>query len=361
MTAVAADPAARPARWSRRRASWRSSRSASGSPCCSAPTGCSARPPTTTACTTRRRPPSCTAAGPTPTSCSCSRPAIVLAARAVRARSARSLGDPVGVVVARLVWIGIGAAGCALVAVLAGRRSLAGRARRGRVRGLLLPARLRGAQHPARAARDPPAARRAAGGGARRSPRAARRRRGARRPQRRREDLVRRARCSCSLVLARHRLRFLLGAVAAAALVAAPFLIRGARGDGAAGAARPARPAAAAGRTRSRAGSSCSPARGTWAAPTDVPRRGRARRSRSWSRCSSSPPRSSPGRSPIGRRAVAAARRDHRRAAREPVVLRPLRRVHGAVDRRSCSASRRGRVRRAAPRPGPRRRRRPRC
>uniref|UniRef100_UPI0035CB344B glycosyltransferase 87 family protein n=1 Tax=uncultured Amnibacterium sp. TaxID=1631851 RepID=UPI0035CB344B len=33
-------------------------------------------------------------------------------------------GDPAGVIAARLVWIGIGAASCALIAVLAGRRSL---------------------------------------------------------------------------------------------------------------------------------------------------------------------------------------------------------------------------------------------
>jgi hypothetical protein len=49
-------------------------------------------------------------------------PAIVLALAPVAALGSL-LGDPAGVIVARLVWIGIGAANCALVAGIAGRRS----------------------------------------------------------------------------------------------------------------------------------------------------------------------------------------------------------------------------------------------
>jgi alpha-1,2-mannosyltransferase len=50
-------------------------------------------------------------------------PPAVLLAGAPFAALGGIAGDPTGVVVARLVWIGVGAANCALVAILAGRRS----------------------------------------------------------------------------------------------------------------------------------------------------------------------------------------------------------------------------------------------
>ena len=50
-------------------------------------------------------------------------PAIVVAIAPLAALGS-VVGDPTAVVIARMVWIGIGAANCALVAVLAGRRSL---------------------------------------------------------------------------------------------------------------------------------------------------------------------------------------------------------------------------------------------
>jgi len=49
-------------------------------------------------------------------------PAVLLAGAPFAALGAAA-GDPTGVLVARLVWIGIGATNCALVAVVAGRRS----------------------------------------------------------------------------------------------------------------------------------------------------------------------------------------------------------------------------------------------
>ncbi len=49
-------------------------------------------------------------------------PAVVLAGAPFAAIGA-AVGDPTGVLTARLAWIGVGAANCALVAVLAGRRS----------------------------------------------------------------------------------------------------------------------------------------------------------------------------------------------------------------------------------------------
>jgi alpha-1,2-mannosyltransferase len=51
-------------------------------------------------------------------------PPAVVVAGAPFAALGSLVGDPTAVVIARLVWIGIGAASCALVAVLAGRRSL---------------------------------------------------------------------------------------------------------------------------------------------------------------------------------------------------------------------------------------------
>ena len=150
-------------------------------------------------------------------------PGIVLALAPFGALGAL-VGDPAAVVVARLVWIGIGGAGCALVAVLAGRRSIPA----GLVAGagaaclhplafgerstlieplgtlLLLVALLVGDRGGRRAA------------------------------------VIAGAVAGLSLdlkiwyvvpvlvllLLARHRLRFLLGAVVAAAVVALPFLLR---------------------------------------------------------------------------------------------------------------------------------------
>jgi alpha-1,2-mannosyltransferase len=51
-------------------------------------------------------------------------PPAILLVGAPSAALGALLGDPAGVVIARLAWIGIGASGCALVAGIAGRRSL---------------------------------------------------------------------------------------------------------------------------------------------------------------------------------------------------------------------------------------------
>lgn len=133
-------------------------------------------------------------------------------------------GDPVGVVAARLAWIGMGAAGCALVAVLAGRRSWPAGLVAGAFAACFFPL-----AYGERSTLLEPLATLlllvALLVGERGTPRAA---------------LVAGALAGLTvdvkiwnvvpvlvlLVLARHRLRFLVGAAVAAALVAAPFLIR---------------------------------------------------------------------------------------------------------------------------------------
>ncbi|GAA2752583.1 hypothetical protein [Amnibacterium kyonggiense] len=151
-------------------------------------------------------------------------PPAVLVALAPLAALGRVIGDPAAVVVARIVWIGIGATSCALVAVLAGRRSLPAGLVAGAIAATFFPL-----AYGERSTLLEPLATllllvailvRERGG-----PRAA---------------LVAGAIAGASvdvkvwyvvpvLVLAAfpgHRLRFLLGAVAGGAVVVAPFLIR---------------------------------------------------------------------------------------------------------------------------------------